>query len=84
MVSRSGSASSRCGGKCHSKREAASADFPSGRQALASLCELSAVDMLIVDRDVTPEQAAIIDHAEVRVLLAGLTGDGQAEEGFHA
>ncbi|HMC88199.1 MAG TPA: DeoR/GlpR family DNA-binding transcription regulator [Gemmataceae bacterium] len=55
-----------------------------GRQALAFLCELSAVDMLIVDRDVTPEQAAIIDHAEVRVLLAGLTGDGQAEEEFHA
>ena len=55
-----------------------------GRQALAFLCELSAVDMLIVDRDVTPEQAAIIDHAEVRVLLAGLTRDGQAEEEFHA
>jgi DeoR/GlpR family transcriptional regulator of sugar metabolism len=55
-----------------------------GRQALAFLCELSAIDMLIVDRDLTPEQAAIIDRAEVRVLIAGLTGNGNAAEGFHA
>ena len=55
-----------------------------GRQALAFLCELSAIDMLIVDRDLTPEQSAIIDRAEVRVLIAGLTGNGNAGEGFHA
>jgi len=55
-----------------------------GRQALAFLCELSAVDTLIVDRGLTPEQAAIIDQADVRVLVAGLTSNGNAEEGFHA
>jgi DeoR family transcriptional regulator, fructose operon transcriptional repressor len=55
-----------------------------GRQALAFLCELSAVDMVIVDRDLTPEQAAVIDQGEMRVLLAGPTGDGRPEEGFHS
>jgi DeoR/GlpR family transcriptional regulator of sugar metabolism len=55
-----------------------------GRQALAFLCQLAAVDMVIVDRDLTPEQAAIIDQADVRVLLAGPTGDGRAGEGFHS
>ena len=55
-----------------------------GRQALAFLCELSAVDTLIVDRGLTPEQSAIIDQANVRVLVAGLASDGNVEEGVHA
>ena len=53
-----------------------------GRQALAFLCELSAVDTLIVDHHLTPEQAALIDHSDVRLLLAGKTGNGSPEEEF--
>jgi DeoR family fructose operon transcriptional repressor len=55
-----------------------------GRQALAFLCELSAVDTLIIDRGLTPEQAAVIDRGDVRVLVAGLTGDGDAREAFES
>ena len=53
-----------------------------GRQALAFLCELSAIDTLILDSNLTPEQAAIIDKGDVRVLLAGPTGNGSSAEGF--
>jgi DeoR/GlpR family transcriptional regulator of sugar metabolism len=43
-----------------------------GRPALAFLCELSAIDTLIVDRRLTPEQRALLDgQAEARVLIAG-------------
>jgi DeoR family transcriptional regulator, fructose operon transcriptional repressor len=54
-----------------------------GRQALAFLCELPAIDTLIVDRELTPEQAKIIDGPEVRVLIAGASGNGSSAEGFH-
>lgn len=50
-----------------------------GRQALAFLCELSAIDTLIVDRRVTPEQREMIDEATVRLILAGETENGPAE-----
>lgn len=50
-----------------------------GRQALAFLCELSAIDTLIVDRQVTPEQREMIDEATVRLILAGETENGPAE-----
>lgn len=42
-----------------------------GRQALAFLCELSAIDTLVVDKGITPEQRAIVDGAEARLIVAG-------------
>lgn len=42
-----------------------------GRQALAYLCELSAIDTLIVDAGLTSEQRSLIDQANVRLLVAG-------------
>jgi len=42
-----------------------------GRQALAFLCELSAVDTLIVDPALTAEQRSLLDQSGMRVLLAG-------------
>jgi DeoR/GlpR family transcriptional regulator of sugar metabolism len=48
-----------------------------GRQALAFLCELSAIDTLIVDAQLTGDQRGLIDRAEARLVLAG---DGTAEE----
>jgi DeoR/GlpR family transcriptional regulator of sugar metabolism len=49
-----------------------------GRPALAHLCELSAVDTLIVDRNLTPEQRALLDQNDVRVILAGEPEEAQA------
>jgi DeoR/GlpR family transcriptional regulator of sugar metabolism len=42
-----------------------------GRQALAFLCELGAVDTLIVDRRLTPAQHELIAAAGTNVILAG-------------
>jgi DeoR/GlpR family transcriptional regulator of sugar metabolism len=42
-----------------------------GRQALAFLCELSAIDTLIIDHDLSPEQQRLLDQADARVILAG-------------
>jgi len=42
-----------------------------GRTALAWLCELSAIDTLIVDAALLPEQRALLDQNDVRVILAG-------------
>jgi DeoR/GlpR family transcriptional regulator of sugar metabolism len=42
-----------------------------GRPALAFLCELSAIDTLIVDRQLTNEQRTLLDRSDVRVLIAG-------------
>jgi DeoR family fructose operon transcriptional repressor len=42
-----------------------------GRQALAFLCELGAVDTLIVDPAVTREQRELLEQGGVRVLVAG-------------
>jgi DeoR/GlpR family transcriptional regulator of sugar metabolism len=45
-----------------------------GRPALAFLCELSAIDTLIVDRRLSAEQRALLEgQNDVRVLLAGET-----------
>ncbi len=55
-----------------------------GRQALAFLCELSVIDTLIVDRGLTAEQRALIDGADVRLIVAGENENGRAGEGFHA
>jgi DeoR/GlpR family transcriptional regulator of sugar metabolism len=42
-----------------------------GRQALAFLCELSAVDTLIVDNAINDEQRKLVEEAGVRLLTAG-------------
>jgi DeoR/GlpR family transcriptional regulator of sugar metabolism len=42
-----------------------------GRPALAFLCELNAVDTLIVDRGLTQEQRDMLSQAEVRLIVAG-------------
>jgi DeoR/GlpR family transcriptional regulator of sugar metabolism len=42
-----------------------------GRPALAFLCELSAIDTLIVDAGITPEQRRMIEEAGVRLIVAG-------------
>ncbi len=51
-----------------------------GRQALAFLCELSAVDTLIVDSGLTPAQRALIDQTDARLIIAGQGNDGRPEE----
>jgi DeoR/GlpR family transcriptional regulator of sugar metabolism len=48
-----------------------------GRPALAFLCELSAIDTLIVDRNLTPEQRALLDQSDARVIIPGETEEVQ-------
>jgi DeoR/GlpR family transcriptional regulator of sugar metabolism len=51
-----------------------------GRQALAFLCELAAVDTLIVDAGITDEQRRLVEDAGPRLLVAGRPeGDGNGE-----
>jgi DeoR family transcriptional regulator, fructose operon transcriptional repressor len=45
-----------------------------GRPALAQLCELSAIDTLIVDADLSADQRRLLDRTDVRVLIAGADG----------
>jgi DeoR/GlpR family transcriptional regulator of sugar metabolism len=47
-----------------------------GRQALAFLCELSAIDTLVVDHGITSEQRELLDQANVRLVVAGGVGSG--------
>jgi DeoR/GlpR family transcriptional regulator of sugar metabolism len=42
-----------------------------GRQALAFLCELSAIDTLIADAGITQEQRQLVEEAGVRLVVAG-------------
>jgi DeoR/GlpR family transcriptional regulator of sugar metabolism len=42
-----------------------------GKTALAFLCDLSAIDTLIVDRAVQPEQRSLVRQADVRLIVAG-------------
>jgi DeoR/GlpR family transcriptional regulator of sugar metabolism len=53
-----------------------------GRQALAFLCELSAVDTLIVDNQLTPAQRELVDRADARLILAGDSDSAQPEKEF--
>jgi DeoR/GlpR family transcriptional regulator of sugar metabolism len=46
-----------------------------GKQALALLCELGAIDTLIVDRGITKEQRKIVEP-EVRLIVAGAPSEG--------
>ena len=41
-----------------------------GRQALAHLCELGAIDTLVTDAATPPEQRRIADEAGVRMVVA--------------
>lgn len=49
-----------------------------GRQALAFLCELSAIDTMIVDNGLSAEQRRLLDENEVRLLLAGAVEEFRA------
>jgi DeoR/GlpR family transcriptional regulator of sugar metabolism len=49
-----------------------------GRQALAFLCELAAIDTLILDRAPTSQQREMFEQASVRVVVAGTEGDGRS------
>jgi DeoR/GlpR family transcriptional regulator of sugar metabolism len=51
-----------------------------GRQALAFLCELSAVDTLIIDPDLTAAQREILEGAGARLILAGADPSGNGFE----
>jgi DeoR/GlpR family transcriptional regulator of sugar metabolism len=55
-----------------------------GRQALAFLCELSAIDTLIVDAGLNADQRAIVDGTEARLIVAGAGTNGAAPEEFRA
>lgn len=44
-----------------------------GRPALAFLCELGAIDTLIVDHALTAEQRAMLEQTEARLIVAGET-----------
>jgi DeoR/GlpR family transcriptional regulator of sugar metabolism len=54
-----------------------------GRQALAFLCDLSAVDTLIVDAGITADQRALVEDAGARLIIAGAEA-GNGQEGFRA
>src|SRR5262245_42306186 len=54
-----------------------------GRQALAYLCELSSVDVLIVDRGITVEQRRLVEDAGPRLGVAG-GEEKNGSEGFSA
>lgn len=49
-----------------------------GRQALAFLCKLSAIDTLILDPDLSREQRRLVEGAGPRLLLAGKSANGKA------
>jgi DeoR/GlpR family transcriptional regulator of sugar metabolism len=53
-----------------------------GRQALAFLCEMSAIDTLIVDAELTATQRHWLEEAAARLIVAGAGGNGVAGEGF--
>ncbi len=55
-----------------------------GRQALAFLCELTAIDTLIVDNKVTPAQRELLDQAQARVIVAGQGNNGAPENEFQS
>jgi len=42
-----------------------------GHKAMAFLCDLSAVDTLIVDRGVKPDQKTLVGQADVKLIVAG-------------
>jgi DeoR/GlpR family transcriptional regulator of sugar metabolism len=55
-----------------------------GRQALAFLCELSAVDTLIVDYGITPAQRELVDQADARLVIAGGPDNSPSDKEFQS
>jgi DeoR/GlpR family transcriptional regulator of sugar metabolism len=58
-----------------------------GRQSLAFLCELAAIDTLIVDPNLTPSQRELVDQTNARLILAGPLGNANyrnPEEDFQS
>jgi DeoR/GlpR family transcriptional regulator of sugar metabolism len=55
-----------------------------GRQALAYLCELSAIDTLVIDRGVTEQQHDLLSEANVRLILAGEERHSASGEDAHS
>jgi DeoR/GlpR family transcriptional regulator of sugar metabolism len=55
-----------------------------GRQSLAFLCELAAIDTLIIDPDLTPAQRGLLDQASARLILAGQANNSSPEEEFQS
>jgi DeoR/GlpR family transcriptional regulator of sugar metabolism len=53
-----------------------------GRQALAFLCEWAEIDTLVIDAGITSEQRSLIEDADVRLILAGVPGNGCLAEEF--
>ena len=53
-----------------------------GRPALAFLCELEAIDTLVVDAGVTPEQRRLLEDAGPKLIVAGGPAAQSAEEIF--
>lgn len=51
-----------------------------GRQALAFLCELDAIDALIVDAGLSAEQRKWLAKADVELVVADEAGNGQGEK----
>ena len=51
-----------------------------GRQNLAFLCELNAVDTLIVDSGLSAEQRSLVTAADLRLIVAGDGGGNGSEE----
>jgi DeoR/GlpR family transcriptional regulator of sugar metabolism len=48
-----------------------------GRQALAFLCELSAIDTLIIDHELSAPQRKLLKAGGARVVLAGAASNGR-------
>ncbi|HVS37963.1 MAG TPA: DeoR/GlpR family DNA-binding transcription regulator [Gemmataceae bacterium] len=48
-----------------------------GRPALAFLCDFAAVDTFITDAGLAPEQRALLEQSEVRLIVAGETEEQQ-------
>jgi DeoR/GlpR family transcriptional regulator of sugar metabolism len=48
-----------------------------GRQALAFLCAISAIDMLIIDHELSASQRRLLRGAGARVVIAGAAPDGR-------
>lgn len=48
-----------------------------GRQALAFLCEISAIDTLIIDHELSAAQRKLLRAADAPVVIAGAPGNGR-------
>lgn len=51
-----------------------------GRQALAYLCDLTEIDTLIVNNNLTPAQQELIAQTDARVILAGPGHNGKTQD----